>query len=35
MTGLLTAVIKGLGAVVKSMQTAPKKLFFPAKSVTF
>lgn len=35
MTGLPTAVIKGLGAVAKWMQTAPKKLFFSTKSVTF
>lgn len=35
MTGLLTAVIKGWEAVAKSMQTAPKKLLFPTKSVTF
>lgn len=35
MTGLPAAVIMGLEAVAKSMQTAPKKLFFPTKSVTF
>ena len=35
MTGLPTAVIKGWSSVTESMQTDPKKWFFPTKSVTF
>lgn len=35
MTGLPTVVIKGWRAVAKWMQTAPKKVLFSTKSVTF
>lgn len=35
MAGLPTAVIKGWNSVKESMQTVPKKWFFPTKSVTF